>query len=222
MPTIRPNRCVTAVCVLGLAAAGTASTAAAAKPKPPALRPGTYAGTVTMGPVYQAPGSSASITLTGTWALKVDRLGHITGSESLSGTMPITPSGNCTASPSSYTLGFAARFGIKQIGFGITGAPGAVQGKVVVIDLDSQTGSGSTTDQGWSATPATYQLTCGNLAPTTNNVLFFGELGVPIDHHTTRLPLGLFSDLGRKYAFSVGNAEGTVFTQTYTLTKRPG
>lgn len=187
--------------------------------KAPVLRPGTYSGTVTMAPVSQRPGSSVQITLAGTWRLRVDRLDHVTGTESLTGTMPITPSGGCTASPNSYTLGFQAVFGKKS--FGVTGGPGFVQGKAVVIDLDSQTGAGSATDQGWSATPNTYQLTCGNLAPSTDDILFFGELGVPIVTYTLRLPLGLFGAIGHRYALRVANVENTKFTQTFTLERRP-
>src|SRR5579859_163307 len=158
-----------AVLCVGVSTAG----AAKPKPKPPkptlAITPGTYSGTVSMSPVYPEPTSSSSITLSGTWSLKVDSHDHLTGSESLAGTAPISASSGCTASPLSYTLGFAAVFG--KTGFGVTGGPGVVQGNAVTINLDSQA-----TGLGWSATPSTYQYTCGSYT-SAKTILFFGEVG---------------------------------------------
>jgi hypothetical protein len=207
--SVRWQLAIVAVCgVLPLLAAPAAAGTGAKKP---VLRipPGVYSGTVTMSPVYQGPPSSVSITLRGKWTLKVDRHDNVTGNESLTGTMPISVSSGCSATPGSYTLGFAATFGRTQVGFGITGAPGFVQGNALVIALDSETGTGATTDQGWSATPGSYQLACGSLAPGTDGILFFGELGVPISHYTVRLPLALFSRLGHAFATKVERTSRT-------------
>ena len=213
----RSRSAVVAVAIVaGASALASAALAAKPHPKAPALKAGTYTGTVTMAPVYQGPGSSIEITLSGTWTLKVDRQGHLTGTESLAGTMPITPSGGCSASPDSYTLRFTATFGRTQVGFAITGAPGFVQGKVVVVDVDS-----NQSGLGWSATPSTYQLTCGALPPGTDDILFFGELGVPIVTYAIHLPLAMFTNVGHPYSVKVENVENTPFTQVYTLAKGP-
>jgi len=218
----RLGRALLSVGPLLACAALAASSAAASSTShiTPKIRPGTYSGTVTMSPVYQSPSSNVSITLSGTWKLNVDQHDHVTGSESLAGTMPISPSGGCTASPDSYTLGFAARFGRTQVGFAITGAPGFVKGNVLVVALDSSTGTGATTDQGWSATPGSYQLTCGSLPPGSEDILFFGELGVVISHYTLHLPLALFRKIGYSSSINVENVENAKFTQTFKLTHK--
>lgn len=204
--------------MLAAAVASVGSAATGTKRAKLPIRPGTYSGTVTMAPIYEAPGSSVRIMLSGTWKLKVDRHDHVTGTESLTGVMPIKPSGGCTASPDAYTLTFQARFGRKKAGLGITGAPGLVRGKVLVVDLDSETGTGARTDQGWSATPSRYQLTCGNISGS-HDVLFFGELGEPIADYTVRLPLGLFSKVGHRYSARV-EVMSHKLTQTFKLTRR--
>ncbi|HLK35518.1 MAG TPA: hypothetical protein VKU41_02115, partial [Polyangiaceae bacterium] len=143
-------------------------------------------------------------------SLKVDGHDQITGSESLAGTAPIGASSGCTASPASYTLGFAALFG--KTGFGVTGGPGVVQGNAVTINLDSQA-----TGLGWSATPSTYQYTCGPYT-SAKTILFFGELGVPVVTYVVHLPLTLFKQIGHAYPITVENVENTKFTETFTLT----
>lgn len=214
------RRALYLLAMAALVAAGVSASAFAATSKRApklAVKPGTYSGTVTMSPVHPDPNSSTTITLTGTWSLTFDKHDRVHGTETLSGAAPIDVSSGCSATPAQYTLGFTAIFG--KSGFGVSGGPGVVQGRSVTINIDSQTGSGAATDQGWSSSPGTYRLICGN--DTFNDEInFFGELGVPVVTYLLHLPLSLFQAVGHSYSAQVENVENTKFAQTFTLHRK--
>ncbi|MDE3191680.1 MAG: hypothetical protein KGL94_12780 [Acidobacteriota bacterium] len=228
MPDTRLTRCVTALCVLGIAAGIQASAAAAGKPKPhtkhankthtvikkaaPALAPGTYSGTVQMSGVTVGA-STYQATLNGTWTITVDGKEHATGSESLQATVPFTSpdSSGCTYSPTSWTLTFNGQLGRDTVA---SGTPGTVTGGNLVISL-SNVQSG-----GWSGSPDQYTRTCGSFPNQWPIDVVYGlgsSTGAPVEG-AVRFPLRFFKTVGGTYELQVGTILNAKFTQTYALT----
>lgn len=220
---VRRTRTVFSAVVAGGILAIASSPAVAAKPKPHkkpppkptlALKPGTYSGTVQM-PATVGTGTYQA-QLTGTWTLTVDKLDHVTGNESLQGTVPFTSpdSSGCTYSPTSWTLSFNANLGTDTL---TAGTPGTVKGTNIAVSL-SNTQSG-----GWSGSPDQYTRTCGSYPgqwPILLAYEFGPSTGSPVEE-AVQFPLSFFKTRGKPYMLQISTIENAPFKQTYILTSSP-
>jgi hypothetical protein len=197
-----------ALCAIVIASSQTGMSAAGSLP----LRPGRYAGTVSMSPVYPG-GSTTSVTVTGTWSASVSSRDRVTGRESLSGTVTLVPTNGCTDTPPTYTLTLIAALGQNLFGHS---SPGKIQGSHVTIPINT-----AKSGLGWSASPSSVDFSCGSGSESTPILLAYGDTGAPIYGYTANLPLGLFKTRGHPYAVKVENSEGHLYTQVYILHSAP-
>lgn len=196
--------------VLCVAALLTWSAAGVAATPKPALKAGTYRGTVRMAVVTGH--NKYPATMSGAWAVTVDRAGRVRGTEQLQGTVqvPSPDDAGCTYSPAIWTLVSKSTLGRG----GGDASPGFVRSKAVVIEMSSS----------WSTTPDSYTKTCGTAVQPWTFVSLMGAGGdtvTPISLYHLQLPLALFKTRGRTYTVTFKNMWGYPYTQTYALTSAP-
>ena len=176
----------------------------------PVLAPGTYSGTVTT--AVAVGKNRLPATLSGTWRVVVDRLGHLRGSEQLEATITFTSpdSDGCTYTPAAWVFGSKGSLGTSYNG---AGTPGVVRGSTVLLDLSSS----------WYSRPSGYTRVCPAASSPWPFYVIYGAGGDTVTPMVTtlKLPLSLFTARGRSATTTFKNTWGTRFTQRYTLAVAP-